>query len=139
MVDSGTRPIEDESIDIRRYLGIVINYWWLVLLLPIAGGAIGYYTSSSQPDVYETSATLLVQHRRAAFSAGISDFDLSSQLAVTYAQRVTAGPFLKRVLEKYELPLTIGQLRGVPSSGPATIPRPCGYEFGTATLNSRRA
>ena len=56
--------IEEESIDIRRYVGIFLSYWWLMLLVPAGGGVLGYFYSANQEKVYEARASLLVQQRR---------------------------------------------------------------------------
>ena len=34
---------EDDNIDIRRYIGVFLSYWPLMILLPILGGMAGYF------------------------------------------------------------------------------------------------
>ena len=82
---------------------MLLSYWWLLLLLPSAGGVVGYVYSINQEQVYEANATLLVQQRSSSVSPGLSDFSVSEQLASTYARLVTASPFLESVKEKNDL------------------------------------
>ena len=30
--------IEEQTIDIRRYLGLALRYWWVLLIPAVAGG-----------------------------------------------------------------------------------------------------
>ena len=84
--------IEEESIDIRRYVGIFLSYWWLMLLVPASGGVLGYLYSANQEKVYEARASLLVQQRRVGLEPGVSDFSVSQELAATYSRQVSPNP-----------------------------------------------
>ena len=75
------------------------------------GGALGYAYSGNQEEVYEANASLLVQQRRSVSIPGVSDFDLSSQLDTTYARLVRTSPFLSRVQQENELPVSVSQLK----------------------------
>ena len=75
-----------------------------MVLLPVAGGLIQYVRNSNQEVMYEARATLLVQQRNSSFSAGVSDFGVSRQLATTYKRLIKASPFLSKVRENYEGP-----------------------------------
>ena len=93
----------EQSIDFKKYIGLAISYSWLIILLPTIGGVGAYFYSKQQPEIYQTHATLLVEQRRAGYSAGVSDYGISSQLAKTYARLITAGPFLQKVSERENL------------------------------------
>ena len=101
----------EETTDIRRYIGFVFAYWWLILTLPILGGLGGYYYSAQQDPVYEARGVVLVQYRGSGLSAlGVSDFNRSEQLAATYKRLITAQPFLERVSDRDDVDLSINQL-----------------------------
>ena len=87
--------IDDDTIDLRRYVGVFLTYWWLLVLLPAVGGAAGYFYSQTQDPVYEARATILVQYRGSGLVPGFSDFRRSEELAATYRRLVTANPFLE--------------------------------------------
>ena len=76
-------------------------------------GGLGVPLQRKEVPVYEASATLLVQQRRANLSPGISDYRLSEQLASTFSRQVTASPFLERVLENHDLSLSVLILRNM--------------------------
>jgi len=98
---------EEQPIDLRRYVGIFISYWWLILILPLVGGLVQYILNYDQEILYEASSTLLVQHRNPGATPGVSDFGVSSQLAVTYQRLLTATPFLTKVSQNNEEPLSL--------------------------------
>jgi capsular exopolysaccharide synthesis family protein len=110
-VENNSTGSREESVDIRRYIGLLISYWWLMVLLPVVGGLAGYYYSDRQDPVYEAKGTILVQYRGSGLTAG-SDFGRSDQLAATYQRLITAKPFLDRVAEREAVPLSAGRLSG---------------------------
>ena len=110
-MENNSTGSREESVDIRRYIGLLVSYWWLMVLLPVVGGLAGYYYSDRQDPVYEARGTILVQYRGTGLTAG-SDFGRSEQLAATYQRLITAKPFLDRVAEREAVPLSAGRLRG---------------------------
>ena len=89
--------IEDETIDVRRYVGTFLTYWWLLLALPTIGGLVALFYSNSQEPVYKATATILVQYRGSGLSLGLSDYSRSAELATAYRRLVTARPFLDTI------------------------------------------
>ena len=112
----GVTAIEDESVDIRRYIAILLGNWWLLLLLTAVGASVAFVYSRSQDTVYEATARLLVQWRGGGFVVGTSDFTRSAQLASTYRTLVTTGPFLERVAQNNETGFGSGDLRATISA-----------------------
>ena len=90
-----SNDIDEDTIDLRRYVGVFLTYWWLLVLVPAVGGAAGYFYSQSQDPIYEAKATILVQYRGSGLVPGFSDFRRSEELASTYRRLVTANPFLE--------------------------------------------
>ena len=113
--------IEEETIEIRRYVGIFLAYWWLLLILAVVGGVLGYLYSAREELVYEAQATLLVQHRGSSFSLGVSDVGVSRQLATTYAKLITASPFLTKIQEDNDTPLSLGGIKPIVYTDPPML------------------
>ena len=67
--------IDEDTIDLRRYVGVFLTYWWLLVLVPAVGGAAGYFYSQTQDPIYEAKATILVQYRGSGLVPGFSDSD----------------------------------------------------------------
>ena len=56
----------------HAHIRILFRYWWLLFSLPLAGGIVAYGYSISQDPLYDATATLLIQQRRAEFAPGVS-------------------------------------------------------------------
>ena len=108
--------IEEDTIDLKRYLGILFNYWWLLILLPTIGGLGGYFYSSTQDPVYEARATILVQYRGPGYSIGASDFGRSDELAATYTRLITSKTFLNSIQLDGVVPFGTGSLPSMVSA-----------------------
>ena len=95
---------EEQSIDIGRYVGILLHWWWIVALgvLVFAGVAYGYSTIVKDT-VYRARATILIQESRSGLAPGIGDIQASSDLARTYRQLLTTRPLLQRVIDELAL------------------------------------
>ncbi|PZC47836.1 MAG: Chromosome partitioning ATPase [Chloroflexi bacterium] len=90
---------ETEGLDLRRYVGVLIRYWWLILLLPVVSGTYGYWSASQQPEVYRASARILVQQ---SVAPSLGDLALSSALGSAYAELIRTRPVLSRVEEQLD-------------------------------------
>ena len=112
---------EEESIDIRRYIGLFLSYLWLLILIPVVGVTAAYFFSRSQDPVYEAKATVLIQSRSGSFSLGASDFNQGDRLATTYQRQVTTKPFLVR-LEQEGIGFELTQLRDMISASTESNP-----------------
>ncbi len=118
----GVTAIEDETLDVRRYISVFLSRWWLMVLVPLVMGLAAFAYSRHQEPVYEAKATLLVQQRRGGLTPGASDFALSEQLASTYSRLVRTSPFLTRVLEKNDLPQDVASLKKMIAATPDSNP-----------------
>ena len=90
----GVAAIEEETIDIRRYIGVFVSRWWLIILLPLLGAFLSLLYSRNQEIIYEAKATLLVKQSHSGFVQSVNDFTISQQLASTYRRLVITTPFL---------------------------------------------
>lgn len=98
--------IEEQTIDIRRYLGLALRYWWVLLIPAVAGGGVGYYASTRAEPDYKASTTILIEYRGTSFTPGTSDVGTSLELGATYQKLITARPFLDQVPHQADISAT---------------------------------
>lgn len=92
-----------EEVELRRYWWILRKWLILVLLLPIACGAVAYVASIRSTPVYSASATLLVYRTP---SGDITDYNAivtSERLARTYSTMIPRRPVLEAVIQRMGL------------------------------------
>tara|TARA_Y100000588_G_scaffold89019_1_gene95430 strand:- start:58009 stop:59547 length:1539 start_codon:yes stop_codon:yes gene_type:complete len=89
--------VEEEPLDIRRYVGLFLTYWWIIISLPLVGGLGAYFLSQNVTPSYQASTTILVQYRSSGFGLGASNFQQSEELASTYSRLLMAEPFLSGI------------------------------------------
>ena len=53
-------PIDEDEIDISRYVRVLLRGWWLLLICAVAGAAAGLVVSSRIPHRFEASTLLRV-------------------------------------------------------------------------------
>ena len=95
--------MDQEELDLRRYLGVLLGWWWLLLLGPILAGLVGYTVSVYQTPVYRAEAIVLVQQTRNTASPTLGDIQASLQAAATYEKLITTRRILDDVVKNPEL------------------------------------
>lgn len=88
----------------RRYLRLILPWWWLIVLSAIIPAAISYRLVSEQPDLYQARAIVIV-------GPGVlrdpnperGEFDLSNTLAAAYAELLTQRSLLEPVIDELGL------------------------------------
>jgi uncharacterized protein involved in exopolysaccharide biosynthesis len=50
----------EEGPGLGSYLNLAIKYAWLIILLGIVGGAVGYYYAQEQDEVFEARSIVLI-------------------------------------------------------------------------------
>ncbi len=92
---------EDESIDFRRYLGLLRRWWWLFVLAALAAGAIGYFYSLQMTPIYQASTTMMINEAPTSNrSADLTSITTSERLAKTYANMITTRPVIEKVIQR---------------------------------------
>jgi len=91
------------SDDLRRYIALLWHWTWLLLLVTLAGGALGYINSRRQTPIYVASATMLISESRTLNE--YANILASERLAQTYSQLMTQQPVLEGVIERLGLEL----------------------------------
>jgi non-specific protein-tyrosine kinase len=91
------------SEDIRRILGQVARWAWLLALAALLGGSGAFLISRQMQPVYRASTTLLINEAPATKTTDYSSVLTSERLAQTYAQLLSKRPVLERVIERLNL------------------------------------
>jgi capsular exopolysaccharide synthesis family protein len=84
-------------MELRRYLAIVLRWWWLLALGTLSAAVAAFLVSRSQTPVYEAEGTILVNQAQAITGPTYNDVLANQQLSKTYSQLVTSGPVLEQV------------------------------------------
>ncbi|MBA3688127.1 MAG: polysaccharide biosynthesis tyrosine autokinase [Chloroflexi bacterium] len=86
-------------MDLRGQVALLWRWAWLIALLAIGAGLIGYSYSSVQPKLYQAQATLIVGRSLSAISLEYNALLASQGLSQTYAAVATMRPLLQRVAD----------------------------------------
>jgi capsular exopolysaccharide synthesis family protein len=90
-------------MEIIQYVKRVLRWWWLIALSTGIAGVASYVASAQQPNIYQTSTTLMVgQVIRKANPTG-QDFYTVELLAESYAQIAVRQPILQAAVESLGL------------------------------------
>lgn len=93
------------EIELSRILRTVQRLWWIVIVLPLVFGAIGYGIGSLQSPSYEATTQLMVTSQVSGESILAESGDTT-----TFQTLVTSGPVLDRVILELALPYTREEL-----------------------------
>ena len=99
--------MQEEPVDLRRYVEMALRWWWVLILGPIVGGAVVYSQVANRPPVYEAKATILVQQTQSAAVPTLTDLQTSQRLAATYQRLITTRPVLEQVAEELAADIAI--------------------------------
>jgi len=109
------QPVETNlSDDIRRYLGVLLNWLWLLAVVAIVAGLAAYIVSSRTVPVYQSSATFLINEAPGTGANSYNTLLTSQRNQSTYLDMVTRAPVLQAVIDVLSLPdtITIQKLKG---------------------------
>ena len=98
-------------MDLKAYLKVVRNRWWLLLLGPVLVGLAAFYVSKQMTPTYITSATLLINQTQTPGTVQYNDILTSERLTNTYAELVERQVILASVISRLDLDLSETQLR----------------------------
>lgn len=96
-------------MEIKQYFFLIKKWAWLLLLGGIIGGLIGYFISTTQPTVYQTSTRIMVSRGLDQDSSGYYFYN-EIQLAKTYSQLINTRPVLDILSEKLGFKVSEGQI-----------------------------
>jgi succinoglycan biosynthesis transport protein ExoP len=82
---------------LRRYLTVLVTWWWLLALGALLAGGAAYVWSGSLPPVYRASTKLLITPATGSSSADLYSGLLSAErLGRTYADLIKSRPILEQ-------------------------------------------
>ena len=90
---------EQDSLELGKYLEILVRWWWVLLIVPVIFGTLAYYHFSNQPDQYRAATDVLVQEARSSL-IGPAESGTNERLANTYARLATTRDLGRRVQEE---------------------------------------
>lgn len=90
-------------MEIRRILSSVVRKWWLVLLLAILGGGLGFLINFNSKPMYQADTTLYIINRDKLFEVGSlnsQDIAVSEQLVRQYYDIIYSRSVISEVLRE---------------------------------------
>ena len=91
------------SVDKGKYLRLVKQWWWLLVVGAIVPALVSHYFASKQPDFYQAKVTLMVGTSLQSANPDPGLMATSKTLADAYAQLVRYDPVTEAVIERLEL------------------------------------
>lgn len=88
------------NAEARRYISMVLRWWWLVLLSMVVSATITYSVVSQMTPLYRSSATFIVALRD---DEGTTT---ATRVTGTYAQLLEKHPILETVISNLDLPMS---------------------------------
>ena len=108
-------------MEVLQYAKRVLRWWWLILLCMAVAAAGSYVTSSRQPRIYQTSATLMVGQVFQETNPSGQDFYTLELLAESYSQIAVRQPILQATVDSLGLEMGWQDLKWRVSAAP--LPR----------------
>ena len=103
---------QEQGIDVSRYIGVMLHWWWAIAIVVILLAGVAYaYSQAIKSTSYRTRATILIQESRSGIGPALGDIQTSQQLATTYRQLLRTRPLLERVIEELGLSQNVDTLR----------------------------
>lgn len=100
-------------MDLKYYINLIRRWLWLLVLMPVIGGAVTYAVVHRQPAVYQASARLLFGPGLDSANPDLNSLKTGAQLMHTYQGVATTGPFLQAVSSELSLGITPDILVGM--------------------------
>ena len=92
---------EEQGLDLGRYLGVLLHWWWVIGLavVVLAAAGYGYSRATKTTTVYTAQATILILESRTASAPSFGNISASEQLAGFYGQLITT-PRLRELVDE---------------------------------------
>jgi capsular exopolysaccharide synthesis family protein len=90
-------------LELRQFIQIIINRWWVLVVITVLAGLLGYVFSARQAAVYRATASLAVGRTIQSANLDRADFQIGQELAMTYADIALRQPVLQGVVDALQL------------------------------------
>lgn len=99
-------------MELKRYLGVLKRWAWLVVLGAIIAGGAAYFISQSMTPVYSASSRYIIDEAPGNSNANeYSQLLTEQKLAQTYVEIAKARPVLEETIIRLDLPFVVKDLR----------------------------
>lgn len=95
----------------KQYVGLLLRWYWLVILGIALGGAAAYLTYADEGSTYTAETTLFIGGAIFSPNPNTGQLQLGSQLAVLYSEMVQYDIVLEGVVDALDLPYSTNYLR----------------------------
>ncbi len=124
-------------MDLRRLIGALFKWWWLIALSTLIAASTSYWGTTKMPRLYQTGTTLMVGRFIQSADPSSSDFWTSQQLAQSYVQLVRRQPVLQGVIDELGLAMEWPALAGMVNA--TALPNTQLLEISVVDIDPRRA
>jgi len=91
------------EFDLRKYLRLVLQWWWLIAIGAIVPATLSYYFVSQRPELYQARVVLMVGTTFQSANPNTSEMGVAMRLAQGYAEMVRYRPVTNGVIQKLGL------------------------------------
>lgn len=110
---------EEVTIDLRQYIALFLQWWWLIALATLLAGAVAFLVSRQMAPVYQASTTVLINEAPSiSKTTDYTSIMTSERLAKTYSEMMVKRPVLESVIARLGLPMTFEDLKGAITVSP---------------------
>lgn len=104
---------DEDEIDLREFVFILLRKWKLVVLLGIVGGMMGVFFAATRPKIYKAEMLMIVSKDGEFSTSSLNEGELSvnRKLAATYTEIAKNSVILKNIIKKYDLNITLKKLQ----------------------------
>lgn len=89
-------------MDIRKYIGLIRHWAWLVIVGAVVAGGLAYYLNARQTPVYQSTASYVISASSGSGSEYSNEL-YQITIAQTYALRMIKRPIIEGIIDELDL------------------------------------
>lgn len=103
-METKQNQVEEIEIDLREVCFFILSKLWIVILVGLLTGGIGFGISNFVlPPTYQSTSKIYILNKQQENTVTYSDVQLGTQLTKDYAQLIKSRLVLEKVIEELEL------------------------------------